>query len=98
MIKNLLILAVALAAGYWYWSTQDKVDPQIAEQKKLEKNAQLMRECLTREQSMNAAAGLGGVGGIAVDAEELCAEKLGLFNAEGQWRELGIYDKADAWK
>lgn len=98
MIKNLIILAVVVAAGYWYWSTQDKVDPQIAEQKKLDENAREMRECLNREQSMNAAAGMGGAGGLAGDAKELCAEKLGLFYAEGQWQDLGIYDEDNAWK
>lgn len=92
MLRNLVVLLVIASAAYWYWSSQGPDTRRAAEQQRLEENARSMQRCINRERSMNAAAGLGGVGGVAEDAKALCAEKLGLYYAEGQWQELGLAD------
>ena len=37
---------------------------------------------------MEGVGGMAGVGGIATGGEQLCAEKLGLYQEEGQWRKV----------
>ena len=88
MVRNLVILLAIAGAGYWYWSNRGPDAREVAELEQLEENNRRMQHCVTREESLNAAAGLGGVGGIATDAKDLCAEKLGLYFIEGQWRTL----------
>jgi len=97
MVRSLVVLLAIAGAGYWYWSNQGPDDRQAAELEQLEENARQMQRCINREESMNAAAGLGGVGGIATDAKTLCADKFGLFFAEGQWRKLGIGEDYDSY-
>ena len=97
MVRSLVVLLAIAGAGYWYWSNRSPDDRQVAELERLEENARQMQRCISREESMNAAAGLGGVGGIATDAKELCADKLGLYFAEGQWRKLDVGDDYDSY-
>ena len=97
MVRNLVILLAIAGAGYWYWSNRGPDDRQTAELKQLDENNQRMQHCVTREESMNAAAGMGGVGSIATNAKELCAEKLGLYFAEGQWRRLDDGTEQDSY-
>jgi len=95
MLRNIVLLLVIAGAGYWYWSSQGPDARRAAEQQRLEENSRQMQRCINRERSMNAAAGLGGaggMGGVAEDAKALCAEKLGLYFAEGQWQKLGVGD------
>jgi len=90
MVRNLVVVLVIAGAGFWYWSNKGPDDRPSAEQQRLDDNASRMQRCIHREQSMNAAAGPGGVGGIVGDAKEICAEKLGLYFAEGHWQSLGL--------
>lgn len=89
MIKSLIILLLVAAAGVWYWKGPYQEESRSAEEKRFEENARTMDRCVRREESMNAAAGMGAVGGLPGDSKTLCAEKHGLYFAEGRWRKLG---------
>lgn len=60
MPGKLVVIAAIAGAAYWYWTGpyQQNRTP-TAEQQWLE-NEQLMKNCRRKEESMSAAAGLGG--------------------------------------
>lgn len=94
MLKTFAVLLVVVGFGYWIWTGpyQQSQQSATAEEEQLETNAQTIRHCLNRESSMNAAAGMAGVGGLSEDSRTLCAQKHGLYFAEGQWREIDLDD------
>jgi hypothetical protein len=91
MLKILVVMLVG-GAGYWYWTGPYQQGHRPSEEERLQENARIMKSCMRRESSMNAAAGMGGMGGIADDGEALCAEKYNLHFSEGQWRNIGSDD------
>jgi hypothetical protein len=94
MFKTSAVLLLVVGFGYWIWTGpyQQSQQSATAEEEHLENNAQIIRRCLDRESSMNAAAGIAGVGGNAEDSRTLCAQKHGLYFSEGQWREIDLDD------
>ena len=94
MLKTIAVLIIVGGIGYWYWTGPYEKNLQSAssEEEQLKKNAQIIERCLNRESSMNTAAVMEGVGGIAEDSKSLCAQKHGLYFAEGQWREIDLDD------
>jgi hypothetical protein len=94
MLKTLTVLLVVAGLGYWFWTGpyQQAQQSASADEEHLKKNAQIIERCVNRESSMNAAAGMAGVGGIAEDSKALCAEKHGLYYSEGQWRGIDLDD------
>jgi hypothetical protein len=96
MLKTSVVLLVVVGFGYWIWTGpyEQRQQSATAEEEQLEGNAQTIQRCLNRESSMNAAAGMAGagLGGTAEDTRARCAEKHGLYFAEGQWREIDLGD------
>ena len=89
MLKSLAVILAAGGVGYWYWAGPYQQGHRPPGEERLQENAVTMKKCMRRESSMNAAAGMGGVGGIADDGKALCAEKHNLYFSEGQWRDMG---------
>jgi hypothetical protein len=94
MIKSIAVLSVVVGFSYWFWTGpyERRQQSASAEEEQLQSNAQTIQRCLDRESSMNTAAGMAGVGGISEDSRTLCAQKHGLYFAEGQWREIDLGD------
>ncbi|MCB1846212.1 MAG: hypothetical protein KDI04_02205 [Halieaceae bacterium] len=80
MLGRLISIAIIAAAAYWYWTGpyQQRVNPSY--EQKLRNNADEMRLCI---RSGNYQLGATGVG--AGNVEQRCAEKLNLYQHEGQW-------------
>lgn len=87
MLKIIAVI-LAIGAGYWYWAGPYQQGQRPTDEERLQENARIMKKCMRQESSMNAAAGMGGVGGVADDGEALCAEKYNLHFSEGQWRNI----------
>ena len=58
-----IVLAVALGAGYWYWTGPYNAGRPSSEEVQLRENAAKMQACMRREESMEGLGGLAGVGG-----------------------------------
>ena len=86
---KVIVIAILLGAGYWYWSGPYQAGRPSAAQLQLQTNAENMRKCMRREASMEGSAGMAGVGGIADGGEQLCAEKFNVYRHDGQWHSLG---------
>jgi hypothetical protein len=86
MVKTLVVILAIGGVGYWYWTGSHQQGHQSPDEERLQENARNMESCMRRESSMNSAAGMGGVGGIADDGKTLCADKYNLYFSEGQWR------------
>lgn len=80
MMRNLLILAVLGAVGYWYWNGpyQARHNPSYAQ--KLDKNDAVMRLCI---RTVNYKAGATGLN--EGDPETVCANKHNVYFDEGHW-------------
>ena len=87
---KLIVIAVLLGAGYWYWNGPYNQGRPTSEQAQLRENAADMQRCMRREKSMEGVGGMAGIGGMATDGEQLCAEKLGLYQDEGQWHKISV--------
>ena len=84
---KLIVIALIVAAGYWYWTGPYQQGGLPNGDKRLQENARNMERCERREASMNAASGMAG-GGISMgDSEKLCAGELGLYQKDGQWHD-----------
>ena len=74
------MLVVVAAVAYWYWSGpyQERVNPSY--QQKLRKNSEAMSDCVARKHyaATRSATNPGNL-------EELCAQELNLYEADGQW-------------
>lgn len=87
-MKNLIVLAVVIGLGYWYWSGHRTDSTESLESDQLQENAATMQRCINQEQRMQSTGGLAGVadvGSSGVDAERLCAEKNGLYKRDDGW-------------
>lgn len=80
-----IVLAVVVVAGYWYWTGPYNAGRPTSEEAQLRENAAKMQACMRREKSMQGLGGMAGVGGIADGGEQLCADKLGLYQHDGDW-------------
>jgi hypothetical protein len=87
-MAKLIVIAVLVAAGYWYWTGPYQQGGQSSGDKRLQENARNMERCVRREASMNAASGMAGGAVSAGDGEKLCASELGLFQRDGQWHNV----------
>ena len=85
MLGKLIVIAALVAGGYWYWSGPYQEGRQPGGEKQLQENARIMKRCIRREASMNAAGGMAGGAVDAGDAEKLCAGEYGLYQQGGQW-------------
>ncbi len=95
MHKLIMAVVVAIAAAAWFWFNQEEPGP-TKDELQLQENARLIKECIRREQTLNAGARKAGGDNLAVDSEALCAEKYKLYKSEGQWHQLDAYDN-DVW-
>jgi hypothetical protein len=87
MFWKIVLLVAMVAVGYWYLSPT-YVDGKGGADLKLDENARTMQKCMRREESLNATTGMAGVGGVAGDAEKMCAEKHSFYSHDGQWLNL----------
>jgi hypothetical protein len=95
VFKQILVLVVLVIAGAGLWFQMNKEEEGPTEEElQLRKNAQLMKECIDRENSLNAAAQKAGDHDLAVDSKALCAEKYNFYEADGHWHQLNTND---AW-
>lgn len=80
MLRQLLILAIVAAVGYWYWSGpyQERVNPTYEQQ--LRQNSQNMHDCMYRKNYAGARM-LKDAG----DTETICSAELNLYQEDGQW-------------
>lgn len=95
MHKKTLVLAVIIAAGFWFWMDGEEQGPSD-EELRVRANAKLIKDCIDREKSLNAAARKGGGSDLTVDSKALCEEKYNLYDADGQWHQLKTNDN-DVW-
>lgn len=95
MGKVMLVLAVMIAAGVWFWMQEEEKGPS-KEEIQIQKNARLIKDCMRRESTLNAAAQKAGDDSVAVDSRALCAEKYNLYYDDGQWHRLNTNDN-DLW-
>ncbi len=86
-----LLTALIIAGAFWFWYANGEAGPSEQE-RQLQRNAQLIKDCIARESSLNAAAAKTGGDILAVDSTTLCAEKYNLYQAEGQWHQLKTND------
>jgi hypothetical protein len=87
MGKIIIVLAI-IGISYWYWTGPFQHSAQTSSVDDPKKNAEIMKQCITREKHMEAAgglAGLGGVGSTGEDAEKTCADQYGLVEIDGEW-------------
>jgi hypothetical protein len=85
---KLIVIALVVAAGYWYWTGPYQQGGQSGGEKRLQENARNMERCVRREASMNASSGMAGGGVSMGDSEKLCAGELGLYQQDGQWHDV----------
>ena len=85
---KLIVLAVVIAAAYWYWQGPYQGADRTGVSAQLEENARVMKRCMRQERSITAGAGMMGADSGSGDAESLCAQKHGLEFREGQWHSL----------
>ena len=83
MFGRLLIIAILLALGYWYWSGPYQQQRNPGPEHKLKQSIEQMRECV---RGQNYRLGATGVG--EGDPEQVCAEKFNLYLYEGEWHSL----------
>lgn len=91
MQKKMLIPVAIIAAGFWYWTTVGE-GGSAEEELRLRENAKLIKDCIDRENSLNAAARKAGGKVLAVDSKALCEEKYNLYDSEGEWHQLNTND------
>lgn len=93
MGKYVIYLGLA-AAAYWYWSgPYQEARPQQTLEQHLKENRMIMHRCTSGENAMAGSAGLAGIGGMADNSQERCAEKHNLYLKGGEWhsRNAGTY-------
>lgn len=90
MKKTTVLLLTGLAVVLWYWITAAQEGERAELEAHLAKNAEVMKRCINREKSMNAAAGISAVGGLEQDSKAACAEKYGMYYSGGQWRRIHV--------
>lgn len=90
-----LVLLVILAAITWYWMDGGDQGPS-EEERALQRNTQLIKECIQRQDTLNAAARNAGDDSVVVDSREHCAKKYNLYDAGGQWLQLETNEN-DYW-
>ncbi len=86
MLQRLVLIALVVGAGYWYWSGpyQEKVNPDYTRQ--LDNNAAAISECI---KNTTYRTGLTGQGPDAESVEATCAEQLNLYEEDGRWHSYG---------
>ena len=84
-----LILAAILAGLYLYWSGPYQDSRPGGRDEQLQENARKMKQCIRREQSITAGAGMVGADAGVPDPEEYCAQQLNLYQQDGQWHSFG---------
>lgn len=85
MLGKLIVIIALVAGGYWYWSGPYQEGQPSGGEKQLQENARIMKRCIRREASMNAASGMAGGAVDSGGAEKLCAEEHGLYLQGSQW-------------
>ena len=90
-----LIPVVLVAAGFWFWFAEEEQGPS-EEEIRIQQNGKLIKDCINRQKSLNAAAIKAGDNDLTVDSKALCEEKYNVYNAEGQWHQLHTNDN-DQW-
>jgi hypothetical protein len=84
-MTKLIMLAIIIGAGYWYWSGPYQQGGGQTLEEHLRENRNIMRRCMKREATLGGAAGLAGVGGVTDGAETLCANENNLYKRDGEW-------------
>jgi hypothetical protein len=80
MVGRILMLAIVIALGYWYWTGpyQERSNPTY--EQKLRQNARAMSDCIARKHYADTR--MVSSGG---DLEERCMRELKLYEEDGQW-------------
>jgi hypothetical protein len=82
---RILFLGAILAGAYWYWSGPYQDGRPGGRDAQLQENARKMEQCIRRERSITAGAGMVGADPGSGDPQELCALQLNLYQQDGQW-------------
>ncbi|MEZ5571136.1 MAG: hypothetical protein R3E64_03845 [Halioglobus sp.] len=87
MLQRFVVLAVVVAAAYWYWTgpMQHKKHPDY--EATLQQNAQKMAEC---KRAAAYKLGATGIGSGSEVAEQACAEKYNLYEEDGRWHSYNL--------
>jgi len=85
-MRNLILLCLAGAAGYYIYTNYLATGGRNVPEVQWQKNAAVMKKCIKREMDMAGLGGLGGVSMDAGDAEALCAEENNFYLDNGHWK------------
>lgn len=84
---RLIVIALILALAYWFWNGPYQDMTTESYQEHLQKNAQLIRHCLSAKDYRAGAT--GEPMGTAAEQQAQCAQKHKLYQYKGQWYDLG---------
>lgn len=82
---RILFLLAVLAGVYWYWSGPYQDSRPGGRDEQLRENARKMKQCIQRERSVTAGAGMVGAASGVHDPEKYCAQQLNVYLQDGQW-------------
>ena len=88
MLQRIVVLAVIVAAMYWYWTGpyQQKNHPDY--EATLQQNAEKMSEC---KRAAAYKLGATGTGAGPESAEQACAQKYNLYEEDGRWQSYNVH-------
>ena len=84
MLLRLIVLVFIAMLAYWFWSGPYQDLTTESYEARLLKNTKIMRRCLSSKEYYAGAT--GGSTDTAAEQEAQCAEKHGLYQHRGRWR------------